>query len=510
MKYFLYLFIFFISFSCTSVSRYNERLKTPISVEKLRQDVDFSYTKIQKFHPDLYAYITKDSLDAVFTTVKNNIQKPLTPAEFYVRLAPAIIQIRQGHLTLREPYQKFTREEIKKLELQKGLLSRMNYIVEGNRLFVKNNADKFADIKIGTEILKVDNLPVKEMLQDYKKYVTGDGRNRTYAKYSLARRWSSLYTFQQGYVDSIHLETRYQDQTKSFYITREQQTKEDVKAEEKKATALKTDPNKKTLDYNPRTKSYNRSMQYLGKDSTIAYMKINSFSGTFSSKFYKQSFSRLQRNKTQYLILDIRDNLGGSLAEIHNLYSYLAKDEFQFIKDIEVTSRSSMTHADYFSDIPTLAKPIAGLTYPLYYLGSLLSVKKKNDRFYLKNNTIFTLKKPKKNAFQGKVYVLINGSSFSASSILSSKLKYDKRAILVGEETGGANDGTVAGRYNTVKLPNSKLILPIGLMLIEPDITPTNTKKGVLPDQQIIPTLHEVLNRKEPALHWVLKDIGAL
>jgi C-terminal processing protease CtpA/Prc len=52
---------------------------------------------------------------------------------------------------------------------------------------------------------------------------------------------------------------------------------------------------------------------------------------------------------------------------------------------------------------------------------------------------------------------LINGASFSASSIISAKLKYEKRAVIVGEETGGANDGTVAGVNNTVTLPHSKL-----------------------------------------------------
>jgi hypothetical protein len=39
--------------------------------------------------------------------------------------------------------------------------------------------------------------------------------------------------------------------------------------------------------------------------------------------------------------------------------------------------------------------------------------------------------------------------------------------MIIGEETGGANDGTVAGIYSTQKLPNSKLKLPIGLFLRE-------------------------------------------
>ena len=63
----------------------------------------------------------------------------------------------------------------------------------------------------------------------------------------------------------------------------------------------------------------------------------------------------------------------------------------------------------------------------------------------------------KPQAFQGKVYVLINGGSFSASCILSSNLQGSKRAVFVGEETGGTYNGTVAGRMPLLELPNSKL-----------------------------------------------------
>ena len=166
-----------------------------------------------------------------------------------------------------------------------------------------------------------------------------------------------------------------------------------------------------------------------------------------------------------------------------------------------------MFQASYFSEFPNVVKPFAAVAYPFYLLGTALSVKKVNEKFYLKNNGIFSLKKPKKNNFKGKIYVLINGSSFSAASILPSKLKNDQRAIIVGEETGGANDGTVAGRYAIEKLPNSKLFLPIGLMLIQPNISFTNTKKGVSPDQEIILTTQQILQKKDLELDWVMNDI---
>ncbi len=496
--------------SCISVKKYNEHLETPIATENLKKDVDFSYSKLQKLHPNLYWYISKKSLDYKFDSLKMTINKPLKPNEFYQKLAPIIAQVKEGHLSLSPSMKRLTKEERKNIKNQKGLFSRYNYVIDQDRLFVLDNADKIPNMEVGTEILKINDVPVNKLLENYKCFITSDGENQTFQKYYLAKKWAGYFTVEHGILDSVKLETNYRNEVKTFYLKREKITQEQKKKEETANKKITKSESGKTKDYNIVTKSFNRDLQFPTKDSTIAYMKIKTFSGTYSKKFYKESFAVLKKSKAKYLILDIRDNLGGSLSEINNLYSYLSLKDFKFINDIEVTSRTSTLNADYFRKIPKAAKPIAFVTYPLYCAGMLLSNKKKNDKIYLKNNGIFSLKKVKKNNFQGKIFVLINGSSFSAASILPSKLKYEKRAFLVGEETGGANDGTVAGRYSTEKLPNSKLYLPIGLMLIQPNIEFTNTKKGVTPDKEILLTTQEVLQKKDIQLDWIMEEIKRL
>ena len=510
MKFFSLLACLTLLFSCTSVSKYNHKLETPLNPKQLKSDVDFAYKNLKKLHPELYWYIGKDSLDLKFETLKDSIKNPMTPSQFYEKLAPVIASIREGHLNLIAPQKRLTKKMIRDLKNQKGLLGRMNYVVNDNRIFVKDNADLFENIAIGTEITAINDVPAAKYLQRYKKFITSDGNNLTFQKYSIARRWPVYFTIENGILDSIKLETRYQNQISNVWLHRERVEKEQKKEEQKAIAAIRKDQTKKIKDYNPTIKSYNRDLQFLESDSSVAYMKIKTFSGTYSKKFYKNSFKLLRHAKTDYLILDIRDNLGGSLAEINNLYSYLALQNFRFLDDIEVSSRWSMYHANFFMDVPTLLLPFAAIAYPVYLVGLGFSVKKEDGNFYLKNNNIFTFKKPKKQNFKGKIYVLINGSSFSASAIISSKLKNDQRAILVGEETGGANDGTVAGRYSTKKLPNSGLYLPIGLMLIKPNITFTNTKKGVLPDQEIIPNLKERLQKNDIELQWIQQDIHSL
>lgn len=507
MKSVLLLLSFVLISACTSIKEFNKTLKTPINPEKLHQDIDFTEKKLEQLHPKLYWYISKDELHHQFDSLKTTITQPLTPAAFFDKLAPVIAKIREGHLTLTPPIERFTKKEQKRLENQKGLFGRMNYTVNNQRLFVKDNADKFEGIKVGTEIMEINGIPVQHYLEKYGRYVTGDGFNTTFKKYGLAQRWAIYFTAEKGILDSVLIKTRYLNQEKQLYIHREARTKEEKQEEKKVLAAVNKNEEQKNQDYNPITRSYNRDLQFLEKDSSVAYMKIKTFSGTRSARFYKESFKKLKDSKTKILILDVRDNLGGSLREVNNLYSYLVTKKFQFIDDIEVTEWTSTLHADYFTEFSPVMYPLAVLGYPFYALGTLASNKEKGGKVYLRNNSIFSIKNPKKNSFQGVIYLLMNGSSFSASAILASKLKNDHRATLVGEETGGANDGTVAGRYATQQLPQSKLYLPIGLMLIQPQIEPTHTQKGVLPDVEIISSLSDILGKKDPQLQWIKSDI---
>ena len=490
--------------SCTSVKEYNKKIEEPIPIVKLKQDVDFANKKLQKFHPNLYWYITKNQLDYKFDSLKQTIKQPLKPSEFYLKLAPIIADVREGHLRLVPLEKKLTKKETKKLKNQKGLLSRFNYVIQDNHLYIKDNAENVGNLKIGTELLKINDVPVTEILNKYRPLVTSDGYNTTYQKYSLARRFNTYFTLEYGILDSVKIETKLKDSIETLVLKRETKTKTEKKKEKQDQ---KLTQEKKTKGYNPITKSFNRNLQFLAKDSSVAYIKIKSFSGTYSKKFYKETFATLKKAKTKYLIIDIRDNLGGSLAEINNLYTYFAKEKFKFIKDIEVSSRTSILSTDYLSNFPTFTKPLGVISYPLYMMFSVISTKKKDGKFYIKD--LFPSKKPKTNAYKGETYVLINGSSFSASSVISAKLKADHLATLVGEETGGANDGTVAGIYTTQKLPNSKMKLPIGLFLIQPNIEFSNTMKGVTPNVEIIPTLEEILQKKDVQLNWILNDISS-
>ncbi|GAB0156506.1 S41 family peptidase [Chryseobacterium sp. Alg-005] len=502
-SYSIVLLLLFLILTSCSVRKHNEQRTALIPPEKLKEDVDYAYRKLQKMHPQLYWYISKEDLDHQFDSVKNTLNKPLTPLQFYFTLQPVIAGIREGHLSLRIPRKRFGKKDFKSFRNKKGLFSRFGYYVKDDHLYIVENNDSVEGIPPGTEILAINDVPVSEYLKKYKNLISSDGFNTTFQPYFLKDTFFNFYTAEKGLSDSVRIETLYNNVRKVYTLKRETKSKNDLENDKKQK---KRTPEKKVNDYIAFNNSYNRNFKFLDQDSSIAYIRVRSFSRSYSDQFYQDAFTRIKNAGTSYLILDIRNNYGGSLYEINNLYSYLAPEPFVLIKPSQVTSKMAPLRTNYFRKSSVLQYAYKSLTYPTYVFTQTFSTYKKDGKvFYRMKENKST--KPDKNAFNGKVFVLVNGGSFSASSIISAKLKNDKRALIVGEETGGANDGTVAGFYSYQKLPNSKIDLPIGLLLVQPNINFTNTKRGVIPDITISESIQDVIDKKDPQMDWVVKEI---
>ena len=143
---------------------------------------------------------------------------------------------------------------------------------------------------------------------------------------------------------------------------------------------------------------------------------------------------------------------------------------------------------------------------PFYYSIFYFKTRKEASGTYLSNRHS-KQSNLKLNNFKGKIYVLINGGSYSASSIISSNLKSTQRAFFVGEETGGTYNGTVAAQWALVELPNSKVELNIGLGVVSATGKTEIVGRGIFPDKEILPTLEDRKNNIDPELNWILEDI---
>jgi C-terminal processing protease CtpA/Prc len=500
---------------CTSIKSHNEHLNDLIAEKDLKSDVDFAYKKLQNLHPNLYWYISKKDLDYKFDSLKTTITRPMTSFDFYKKLSPVVATVRQGHMFVYPSTKLLTKKETKAFT-KKGIgpLSQFDFELFNDKLYVVKNKSYDKTIKIGTEVIAVNGKNPSDLIQEYNKWFTSDGFNQTLKKHFSGKRFSSFYTFENGIKDSIRYDFKYNDSIKVVSIkrkaidtigTNKKQIKKRLTAFEK-AKKKGEDHKKSIYGYDEITKTNNRSLRFIEKDSSVAIMKIKGFTKGNFKTFYKESFSKIDYYKSKTLIIDLRDNGGGRLSEITDLYSYLSDSAFVFIDKSEVASKTSLLHTDYFKGGSVVIKMVKVIFSPLYYGYTYFSVyKSKNGKYY--SSLGATTHKVSHDAFKGKVYVLINGGSFSASSIISSNLKSTKRAVFVGEETGGAYNGTVAGRMPIIKLPKSEVKVRVGLEFIAPHYKTDIEGHGIFPDVAITPTLEDRIKGNDPEMNWILEDI---
>lgn len=525
MKKILFLFALIIT-SCSSVKKHNQHLDDLIATKQLKEDIDFAYQKLQKMHPRLYWYISKENLDYKFDSLKNSITKPINSKEFYKKIAPIIATIKQGHTFVYPSVKQYTKSEDNAMN-KRGInpISQFNFEIFDNKLFVVKNKSKNKTVKIGSQVLSINDKNPMELVAEYDNYFTSDGYNKTFKTNFLGKRFSTIYGFENGINDSLKYVFKYNDSIKTVIIRRKNPdstktvkktvTKEIKKELTKSEKAIKKAQDKalkitqKIYGYNPLTKEYNRNLKFMQTDSSVAVMSIKQFKIGNYSNFYEESFEKIKYYKSKTLIIDLRDNGGGRLAEIKELYSYLADTSFVFLKKSEVTSKNSLFKYAYLkggSPLLKTAKVIATpLVYPVFYL---ITKKDANGKYY--ENLFVKPQKIMPQAFKGKVFVLINGGSFSASSIISSNLKGSKRATFVGQETGGAYNGTVAGFMPIIKLPNSKVKIKIGIMSCEPHQQTEVEGRGIFPDKEIIPTLNDRVKGKDVEMEWIIQEINSL
>ena len=96
--------------------------------------------------------------------------------------------------------------------------------------------------------------------------------------------------------------------------------------------------------------------------------------------------------------------------------------------------------------------------------------------------------------YDGRVFALMNGGSFSSSTEFLALLRFYKRAKLVGETPAGTYYGYTCGQMVDLILPNSKLDLNFGLLTFYLDGNGyKHANRSIRPDYPVRYTINELL-----------------
>jgi len=296
----------------------------------------------------------------------------------------------------------------------------------------------------GSEILAINGMPANEILAKMLKGMSADGYNETSKISFLNRLFVREYMFHIEYTNSFEIE----------YKNPDGKTGKDT------IVSMKSDRvrNKLSTSYSDLYKSE--------FSDTHAVLTVRTFNpNTRNSiddfnEFFDKFFLEVKEKGFKNVILDVRGNSGGDPMITSHLFSYLEKEPHP-----------------YFAP-----------ESPNYYPG-------------LKDNIPMA-----ENHFEGNLYTLIDGGCFSSATHLISLLKYQEVGTFIGEETGGHFVCTDSSRDQT--LPNTELNFHYSTEAWAVDVEGLEAGRGIFPDHEVMKTVDDYLNEKDPVIDFALSLLG--
>jgi len=464
------------------------------SRQELQQDYGLLRNILEKKHPSLYWYTPKDSMNFYFDSLYNNIADSMTELRFgWEVLAPLTQKVRCGHTSfgMSKDWAKYMRGKI--------IPSFPLYLKvwEDSMIVFGNLNRKDSVLKYGTLITSINGIKNHDIIQKMFQYLPLDGYadNANYIRLSsnfpyYHRSVFGLYkNYRVGYIDSTGYE-----RTRLIPLWSPQP---DTGKAKKIRPLVKVSRHQLKKE---QRESY-RSLS-IGSNNT-ATLTLNTFSngnGRRLRSFIKKSFKDISKKQAKNLIIDIRSNGGGDINLYVLLTKYLRNKPFKVADSAYAVARS---FTPYTRNIRQGFLSNIGLWF--------ITKKQKDGYWHFGFWERHLFKPKKKNHFDGKVYVLTNGATFSASTLFCHAVKGQENVTLVGEETGGGWHGNNGIMIPDIILPNTKLRVRLPFFkLVQHNHVPKDGR-GVIPDIYIPPTAEGVrkgLDRKMLIVTEMIKDSG--
>ncbi|MEO8822770.1 MAG: S41 family peptidase [Ginsengibacter sp.] len=456
-------------FSCSASRNYNPNEK--YSKQQLQQDYTLLRNILEKKHPSLYWYTPKDSMDFYFNAGYKAIQDSMTELQFgWKIIAPLTSVIHCGHTSfnMSRGWNHFIKNKV--------IPSFPLYLKtwKDTMMVVGNLNLKTRLIKNGSFISSINGIKNQEMINYMFHFLVKDGysQNINYIRLSADfpyyhRNIFGLYkSYRVDYTDST-------GHSKNSVIPYFDPGADTLQAKKilKKRNEVKYTRQEKLARI--------RSLQF---DSSFALMTVNGFSKGHLKKFFRSSFRELRKNETKNLVIDLRINGGGDIINSVFLTKFLRNTSFKVADTVMAISNKLSPYSRYISK--SFFNNI-GLFFVTH--------KGKDGKYHFGYWEDHTFKPKRKNHFNGNVYVLTNGLTFSASSIFCNAVKGQDNIKLVGEETGGGWYGNSGIMIPDITLPNTKLRVRLPFFrLVQYKHVPVKGT-GVPPDVYVGPNWRDIL-----------------
>jgi hypothetical protein len=470
-----------------------------LSPGQMQNDLSILQSAWQNLHPGIYRYNTSRQLESHFNSIKKKCKAPLAEKTFYLLLSQLAQQVKCGH-TFLNPLNM-------PKETQKRILP-VNYIIPvffelipEKKIIITHNLSDNLNIERGDEIVAINGIASKRIIDSLLTVSRSDGRNSTGKKLNNINETpdeADAYS-----LFDIYFPLFFPSKITTFKITLKKYAAAVTTSYSINATTLeariaayekwfgKVPVAEKTWDY----KILNEETAY-AKFGTFAFWNSN-----FNTTGYVDSlFNDLSKKPgIKNLVIDIRNNEGGDNTGNYIL-SYVTANKIGCNDPDRVCYRyltipdSLLPYLDTWDN--AFKKPKDPAKFKLNELGLYEARNEGEPCDYIN---------PRPAGFRGKVFLLTNAKNSSAGYEMARNFRTAGLGTIVGETTGGSQQGINGGEFFFLTLPNAtfEIDLPLiyGYHANKPD-------EGIIPDYQIKTTQKDIKNNKDPQLEYVLLQIA--
>lgn len=452
-----------------------------VAPEDAKADIALLRRGLETIHPGLYRYTSKAEIDAAFAKLESAASTPISELALHRKISLMLATIHCDHT---------------KAEMSDALETYRNAnpthlafrfkLIEGRMIVYSNDGQPGAP-SAGSEVTAINGMAVPGLLTRLGKAVAYDGDTDQSITTKLEHDsdlmgddFNEYYPSFFGFPESWRIEWK------------------PIGARDARSANLTPIRFNRWVQLNAPDGEYQNEFyksvtwHMAGK---AARLKIDTFvnyrNPVQPTAFLGGFFKAMKDAGTEHLILDLRNNGGGSDDVPIALGRYLSNAPFVFSKPVRL---KAIRYGDLLDQIESWGDRDSLFNPPVNNFTQTADgwfEKKPDPNASELDDDVSTIEHlpAKADRFSGKLTVLTGSRNGSGATLAIAQLKERGGASLVGEDTSGSGQGPTAGQIFLLTLPKSGLKVRIPVAWNRTNISHFVPRMGVPADVFVLPTL---------------------
>ena len=407
------------------------------SRQQLNADLDSMYVYIDELHPDMFAYTSQQEFENKLDYARQQLSDSMNVFEFYRVIAPLVALLGDGHTSVYFPHSQLRESEIRIFPFAVMVNYRDSSVVT-----TRDFSRPLSGLPDGAKLITINNRDIKELVGKMMACISGE---KDFFKAAMLNR------IFQGLLFTMFAEEDFQV---DYY--------HEGNYAQKSIRGLSTSEINDNRGTQTTTARPDYSISF-DDENHIAIIDFLRFRDEERMRaFLDSAFTLIHERGIDDLIIDIRQNGGGSSMVGDEFFQYISPVPFQQFGGVIVKVSERMKN--YFLEH-------RNFNYP--------------DSVGIRTSFVENLKELRENPlrFDGNIVLLTSNFSFSSAAGFSWAFKHFEMGTVVGEETGGL--AVCFGDVIPQLLPNSGIHIGVSHKKFYQFGATDKNVHGTIPDYEV-------------------------